>query len=142
MAQAEEQVVAQGAGKQVRRGADIADAAADHRGRERRDVVPADRDPSAGRLDQAGEQQGELVLAAAALADDRDMLVERNCEADPVEDAAAVVLGERQIGDRPARRSAAPRFPAPRAASRASIMPAGWNCSTICSYLIRESSFI
>jgi hypothetical protein len=25
---------------------------------------------------------------------------------------------------------------------RASIIPAGWNCSTICSYLIRESSLI
>ena len=99
VAQAEQQIVAQGAGKQVGGRADIADPAADHRERQRRDVGAADRDAAARRPDQAREQQGELVLAAAALADDRDMLVERRRKADAVEDAAAVVLGQRQIGD-------------------------------------------
>src|SRR5205814_5887565 len=42
----------------------------------------------------------ELALAAAALTDARDMLVELDREADRIDDAAAVILGERQIGDR------------------------------------------
>ncbi len=62
--------------------------------------VAADRDPAAARLDQPRQQQRQLALAAAALADDGDMTVDRHGKADPVENPAAVVLGERQIGDR------------------------------------------
>ena len=99
MTQAQQQIVAQGTGKNIRRRADIADAAADHRNRDGGDVDAADRDPAAGRRDQAGQQQRKLVLAAAALADDRDMLVERDAEVDAVDDPAAAILGERQIGN-------------------------------------------
>src|SRR5207302_10045369 len=53
-----------------------------------------------GRCDQAGEQQGEFALPAAALSDDRDMVGERNREADPIENAAAVLLGKSQINHR------------------------------------------
>ncbi len=99
MTQRQQHVVAQCAGEEVRRGADIADAPADHGERQRGDVDAADRDPTAGRLDQAREQQRQLIFAAAALADDRNMPVERDAEVDGVDDAAAILLGERQIGD-------------------------------------------
>src|SRR5665213_711854 len=49
---------------------------------------------------QPRQQQRQLILAAAALADDRDMLVERQGKADRVDQPALIVAGERQIGDR------------------------------------------
>ncbi len=64
------------------------------------DVGAADRDAAAARPHQAREQQRELVLAAAALADDRDMLGGRDGEAHPVDDPRLLVLDERQVGDR------------------------------------------
>ena len=99
MTQAEQQIVAQGAGEKVRRRADITDPAADDRDWKGREVGPADRNPAARRLNLTREQQGKFVLAAAALPDDRDVLIDRNRKADGVEHAAAVVLGERQVGN-------------------------------------------
>ena len=124
VAQRQQQIVAQGAGEQIRRSADIADAPADHGDGGRGEVEAADRDPPAGRPHQAGEQQRQLVLAAAALPDDREMLVERCGEADRVDDAAAVFFGERQIGDDDL---AGERRHALRASSRqARIHQTGW----------------
>ena len=138
VAQAEQKIVAQSAGKQIRGRADIADTAAGHRGWQGRDVDAADRHSAAGRPGQACEQQSKLVLAAAALADDRDVLVERNAETDGVEDPTAIVLGERQISNDDLAGSGVTRSGS-SSCSRASIMPSGWNCSTICSYLIWKS---
>src|SRR3984893_10533209 len=96
----EQQVVAQSAGEQVGRRPDISNPTPDHRGRQLRQVETADCDPPTGRRDQAGEQQGELVLAAATLSDDSDVVGERDREVDPIENAAAVLLGKRQVDDR------------------------------------------
>ena len=96
----EQQIVAQSPGEQVRRRADISNPAPDHRRRKLRQVETANCDPPTGRRNQPGEQQGEFVLAAAALSDDSDVLGKRNREADPIENAAAVLLGKRQIDDR------------------------------------------
>ena len=97
---AEQQIVAQSAGEQVGRRADISDPTPDHRRRKLRQVEPANCDAPTGRCDQAGEQQREFAFPAAALSDDRDMVGERNREADPIENAAAVLLGKSQINHR------------------------------------------
>ena len=124
VAQPEQQVVAQGSGKNVRRVADIADAPADDGDRQIRYVPTADRDPAAARLDQPREQQGKLVFSAAALADDRDMLAGSDGKAHRIDDPALVILGEREIGDSSPRRSAAPRFRVRRAAAGCRPSPA------------------
>ena len=95
----EQQVVAQSTGEQIGRRPDISNPAPDHRGRQLRQIETADCDPPTGRRDQAGEQQGEFALAAAGLSDDRNVVGERNREADPIENAAAVLLGKRQVDD-------------------------------------------
>ena len=46
------------------------------------------------------EEQAKLILAAAALSDNGNMLVERDREAHPIEDATAVVFGKGQIHHR------------------------------------------
>ena len=99
VAKAEQQVFAESAAEQVGSRADIADPAPDYCHRQLGQIHAADAYPATGWPHQPGEQQSELVLAAAALADNGDVLVERHGKADAVEDAAAVVLGQHQIGD-------------------------------------------
>src|SRR5215831_3809159 len=79
--------------------ADITDPAARHGGWKGCDVDAADHDSPARRPGQAREQESKLVLAAAALADDRNVLIERNVKTYAIHDPAAAVFGERQIGD-------------------------------------------
>ncbi len=94
MAQPHQQIVTQGAAKQVWRRVDIADASADDRERQFGEVRAADRNPPARRQHQPSEQQRQLVLAAAALADERNVLVEPKGKADRVNDTALVVASE------------------------------------------------
>src|SRR6266851_4040399 len=96
--QAEIKIVLQRAGEEMRRRAGIADAAADNSIVQGGDIDAADGDAAAGRLDEPGEQQAELMLAARALPDDGDMGVRREGEAHRVDDARPLVLGEAEIG--------------------------------------------
>ena len=99
MTQAEQQIVAQRPGEQIRRPADIADAPAHDGERLLGEIDPTDLDPPGAGLRQPGQQHRQIFLAAAGLADHRDMLVEREGEIDRIDGAPLVVAGERQIGD-------------------------------------------
>jgi hypothetical protein len=99
VAQRQQQVFAQRPGEQIGRGADIADPPADNGERQIGKVLAADHDPSAARRHEPGQQLRQFALAAAALADDRDMFVKPQVERDGVDDAAAIILGQRQIAD-------------------------------------------
>ena len=84
-------------------------------GRVARSVPPIVIRPLVGRI-RRREQQGKLALAAAALPDDRDVLVERDGKADAIENSAAVVFGERQVGDRQLAGERRTLYRAPQAA--------------------------
>src|SRR5690349_15720979 len=100
MAQPEQKVVAQTAVEQVRRGCDIAHAATGNRDRHFGKVLTADCHASAAWPQQPRQYHRQLVLAAAALAYHRGVLVERQSEADAVEDVDVALFDQRDVGDR------------------------------------------
>ncbi len=92
-----EQVVADRLGEVIGILSDIGDPPAGHGRGHILDVATADADRTAGGMNQTGKQKSHLLLAAAAGADDGDVLIDLGGEADPVQQLEIVLVEE---GDR------------------------------------------
>ena len=99
MLEPEEQIVGDRAGEQLGGIADIGELAAGDRLRQPLHLVIRDQDPAGAGIEQVGEHQRELLLAAAGGADDRDPRRQIDREAHAVEDRLAIVADQAEIAD-------------------------------------------